>query len=218
MNHWLLTFVLALPTAAPAEQSGLLRCAFELKQIHPDEFDSRLFLVNGLLIGSARVHGGRTLLFIANERVSMAYPLTAGGTGLRIEFPHADPRKESQTHFFQYTHSDVFGSKLGNAGIELPPAGKAPSDYAQVKPATISQEQVRRQLVRLIADQVHRVAELHAQGKLGRADLLAGNLSLCRGLARGDPRMAQWLDRQIGELELASTPSRTSGRIPAGFK
>lgn len=218
MRFLFLTFLILISAPVAANQAALLRCAAELKQIHPDEFDSRLFFTNGLLIGSARVSGGQALLFISNERVSMAYPLKSTTTRLRINFPHSDPRRDNQTYFIQYTHSDVFGSRLGEAHIESPAAGRAPSDYAELKPASMPQGQVKRQILQLVAGQIHRVSELHSQGKLGKADLLAGNLSLCRGLGGGDEAMAKWLDRQIGELELASSPARMFNRSPAGFR
>ena len=214
----ILQFILA-PALAWANQAELVRCAAELKAIHTDDLSSQIFHVNGVILGSRRMLEpkvrSQVLLFVSNERTSRAYLLGGASSRVRIEIPHPDPRRDNQIHFIHYSHSDIYGSRLGDAYVDVPPAGhRAPSDYVAIKPVNLPPALLHRYILQLIADEILRVSRLHLRGKLSRSDLLAGNLSLCRGLKTEDTKMANWLDSQIADLEIASTPVRPL-RMPA---
>ncbi len=213
--------IVILPSLSFANQAEILRCAAELKAIHPDGFGAGIFHINGLVLGSARLPGAngqsQAVLFVSNLRVSKAFALGKSITRLRVQFPNPDPRQEDQTHFIQYSHSDIYGSKIGEAYVDITlPGGAAPSDYLAAKPIVMSELAVRGHILQLIADELSRMSRLHLRGKLSRADLLAGNLSLCKGLKTDDSKLSRWLDSQVAELEVASTPVRIFNRIPAG--
>lgn len=191
----------------------------ELKLILSDHNPSRLFYSGGLVLGSGRQRDQKgqdqVWLLMANERAAEAYLLGSGRGRLSVEFPHPDPRHGRETVFIQYSHSDIFGPRLGHVQVANPPPPLAPSDYVATPALRIGEAKVLSQLLKLLAEDLTDIAKLFRQGRLARSDLLAGNLSLCRGLSVENEQIVQSIDQKVNELELASTPLKMFLRAPA---
>jgi hypothetical protein len=224
MGLWLLMLLANLfgHPRAQASELAMVRCASELKRIHANEFAANFFVENNMIVGSVRSRpaGGERdeiWLLLANEHTSRAFKIRPASRRFRLEFPNADPRLGSELLFLHYSHSDIYGSRLGYLLAQLPPQGSAPSDYTEVRELPLPAGTARAKVLQLLSAEVERVSHYFRIGKLTRNELLAGNISFCRGLAASDSALARLFDKQIGELEFASTPARTLNRIPAGF-
>ena len=201
---------LIMVPVALASQVELLRCVEELKNIRGKD-TTLLEFQAGIAIGSNATH-----LLLANERGVYAFALHRGRLNvLQVEIPNPDPRRKPRLLFLSYSQSEVYGSRVLTIDWDLPPQGRAPSQFHFKQPVNLMGALAERQFQQLIVEELKRIAELYRQGLLARADLLAGNLSLCRTLGVQDQKLAQWLNHQIGELEFVSAERRDSTRSPA---
>jgi len=200
-----------------ASQVELLRCVEELKTIRSEDTTTLEFQL-GLAIGATSFKNSQQKselnLLVANERGVFAFPILRGKINyLQVEIPHPDPRRKPRLLFLAYSHSDVYGSRLLGIDWDLPPQGRAPSQYKTI--SNVGTVPSERQFQQLIAEELKRLSDLYRRGELGKADLLAGNLSLCRRLGSQDQKLSEWLNRQIGELELVSSEQKLGSRLPA---
>ncbi len=189
----------ALPAlASPVE---LLRCAQELKQIRSTNQD-RIELQAGLAIG----YGGEHLL-LANERGVYVFPARKGALNLiQVEVPDPDPRKLPRRLFLSFTNNQIFGKRLSTIDWDLPPLQNAPSQYIETH--RLTRLDGPYEFSKLIREELGDLLSRYHRGQISAAQLLAGNLSLCRSSGRADVSKA--ITRQVAELELLSS---TRGRF-----
>lgn len=212
----------ALALETTVNQVQILRCVAEIKSIEARSSPSQIFQQGGLAFGSSRLKGPnqreQIWLFALNERELTVLRLPEEGRqNVSFELANADPRKAKQVHYVVYSHSDIFGSRLVAFGTDTPPDGFYVNQFQTVKPISLTKSVAQRHFIQIIGAELQKLATLFRENKLTRAELLSGNLSLCRGLSREDPAISKWLDRQITELEVVSQDTGFGRRTPASL-
>ncbi len=218
--------MLMLNSASASElnlnQVNILRCVAEIKSIEAKSSPSQIFQQGGLAVGSTRLKGRdqreQIWFFALNDRELTVLRLPEDGRqNVRFELPNADPRKAKQIHYAVYSHSDIFGSRLVALGTDSPPEGYFVNQFQTVKPVAVSKSLAQRYFVQIIGAELRKLAALYRDNKISRSELLAGNLSLCRGISQEDASMSKWLNRQITELEVVSQDTGIGRRTPASL-
>lgn len=199
--------------SAGATELELLRCVSELKSILADK-PTDLFYSNGLALGARG-----NILFVATERDIYAFPLNRTQySSLRLEIPSPDPRRENVSFFIRFFHSEVYGSRLSEMSVDKPALPHKITDYQMAQPMPLDENVKKRNLSLLIQDDLSEINGRFQRGTLTRMDLMAGNLSLCRGSAFGDQGIGKSLNQKITDLELVSRESIRPTRAPASYK
>ena len=208
MRALLLIFIASVSWASEVD---LLRCAMELNQIETRE--STLDVQAGMVIAAGHIIRTKgpssAVLILLNERGNFLLPLVSGRLNhLQVRLPDPDPRREDRDLYISYSQSEIFGSQLIAMSFDLPPNGYSFRSYSKVEIVRADATYSRWLMMKTIEKEIGRLQDKVQSGRLPRANLLAGNLSLCRGLK------SENLNQQIADLEAPLKFSRT----PAGIR